>query len=472
MSIDIEWAKQEMERTGKKNCNKDFVYYSYNNTQGVSYADCSSLVKSSNGVKVLWESSLGKSITIYSNGVEIKKEIKNYKKEKGGILVLEDCEIKISTLRQGCFRTIPGVPRIDQKDYNFEYDINQMVKGVKIIDKHHKLGRKGYTIINDFSQKHEVTEHYLKNRSLEKISKKTKVLGDYDFIRPFINTKDYNITSGSHEHVSCTCNVCLTNIQQQAYNLVKYGFKCTECNDRVMSIGEKVMYHTLKIKSKEFLHDKKIPNSNLNRRFDFILRKDNTCIETHGIQHYKEGNHFGKVDSYKNTKLSDEEKRRYCMEKNITLIEIDTSSSDVNTIIDNINSSDLSFKIEDHEKRTIVNKVYSRILDTDSIVKDYLDLMTYTELEIKYNIGKSKLIDILQCYNVIGKRKQRHTGKNRRVKVKCINTGDVFASVGDANLWCGLKKDSGLIGMVCKGKRNTTGKHPTTGEKLYWEYVD
>ena len=58
-------------------------------------------------------------------------------------------------------------------------------------------------------------------------------------------------------------------------------------------------------------------------------------------------------------------------------------------------------------------------------------------------------------------------------KVRCINTGEVFDTMMDAARWCGLKTSSS-IGQVCNktGKQKTAGKHPITGEKLYWEFVE
>lgn len=58
-------------------------------------------------------------------------------------------------------------------------------------------------------------------------------------------------------------------------------------------------------------------------------------------------------------------------------------------------------------------------------------------------------------------------------KVRCINTGEVFETMMDAARWCGLKNAT-QIGQICnhKGKQKTAGKHPITGEKLMWEFVD
>lgn len=58
-------------------------------------------------------------------------------------------------------------------------------------------------------------------------------------------------------------------------------------------------------------------------------------------------------------------------------------------------------------------------------------------------------------------------------QVKCINTGEIFPTMMDAARWCGLKNSSS-IGQICNktGKQKTAGKHPQTGEKLMWEFVE
>lgn len=55
--------------------------------------------------------------------------------------------------------------------------------------------------------------------------------------------------------------------------------------------------------------------------------------------------------------------------------------------------------------------------------------------------------------------------------VRCINTNQIFPSVGEAAKWCNLKSRSG-INSCCRGKRKTAGKHPQTEEPLKWEYIE
>lgn len=70
------------------------------------------------------------------------------------------------------------------------------------------------------------------------------------------------------------------------------------------------------------------------------------------------------------------------------------------------------------------------------------------------------------------KMSENRKGKGGK-KVICINTGEIFNCMMDAARWCGLKT-SASIGQVCNrtGKQKTAGKHPVTGEKLYWKYYE
>lgn len=53
-------------------------------------------------------------------------------------------------------------------------------------------------------------------------------------------------------------------------------------------------------------------------------------------------------------------------------------------------------------------------------------------------------------------------------KVKCNETGDVFASIQEANRWSNTSK----VGECCKGNRVHAGTHPLTGQQLSWSYAD
>lgn len=68
------------------------------------------------------------------------------------------------------------------------------------------------------------------------------------------------------------------------------------------------------------------------------------------------------------------------------------------------------------------------------------------------------------------------TGKQaaRRRAVQCIETGQIFPTVKEASQWCNNGKDSlkSHIAAQIKGERKSCGKHPQTGQKLHWRYIN
>jgi hypothetical protein len=55
--------------------------------------------------------------------------------------------------------------------------------------------------------------------------------------------------------------------------------------------------------------------------------------------------------------------------------------------------------------------------------------------------------------------------------IKCLNTNELFPSSVEAAKMYGIKSRSNITDC-CLHKRHSAGKHPKTGEKLYWEYVE
>ena len=58
-------------------------------------------------------------------------------------------------------------------------------------------------------------------------------------------------------------------------------------------------------------------------------------------------------------------------------------------------------------------------------------------------------------------------------KVLCITTGKRFNCIKEATEYYNMKSNTKSdISKCCKGKLKSAGKHPDTGEKLKWKYVD
>lgn len=75
--------------------------------------------------------------------------------------------------------------------------------------------------------------------------------------------------------------------------------------------------------------------------------------------------------------------------------------------------------------------------------------------------------------------KQRDARANRDVssqnnpnakKIVCLETKQVFNTIKDASLWCNVS-DTSIIAYL-KGRSKSAGKHPQTGVKLHWAYLN
>jgi len=106
---------------------------------------------------------------------------------------------------------------------------------------------------------------------------------------------------------------------EQTANSHLNGRGCSACNE---SKGEKEIMKFLVKNNLVFKRQYKFDDcKNINYLpFDFYLPKHNTCIEYHGIQHYKPVKIFGGVDSFRKTLIRDNIKFNYCLTNKINLI--------------------------------------------------------------------------------------------------------------------------------------------------------
>ena len=98
--------------------------------------------------------------------------------------------------------------------------------------------------------------------------------------------------------------------------------------------------------------------------------------------------------------------------------------------------------------------------------------------ENKENNKANNLEWCTQKYNInYGTRTQRHSEsikgsrhpKSR--KVQCITTGRKFNCIKEAGEYYYIKSHDHIT-KCCQGKCKSCGKHPVTGEKLIWKYID
>lgn len=63
-----------------------------------------------------------------------------------------------------------------------------------------------------------------------------------------------------------------------------------------------------------------------------------------------------------------------------------------------------------------------------------------------------------------------------KIKVICLNTSEIFDSISDAYKWatgrCDVANVGTRIGACCRGEAITAYRHPDTGERLTWAYLE
>lgn len=458
----VEWAKEEMIRTGKNNCKKEFVYFNKDKHGNIFYRDLSRLPKKSNGKYIDWKNT-NKSIIvlfIYDDIYEAEVSFKEYKGTHNIITLKykeEEQELSVSHL---CYRSHISIVG-QRRPHNY------------IPEKGKSLYEKEYWLVDYVKDINELKKHSPKSKN----------------------------------KIVCKCPKCAHEFKKQVAILTRDDFKCPYCGTGT-SYPEKFLMAYFKCKNIKFEHQK-IEKTLKNRRFDFYLPEEDIYIEAHGMQHYNENKIW-----YKNTLEQDVAKREWSNKNSKTLIEIDCRYSEYEFIRNSINTSILDSISEFEEKYIrdeIVNlssydfKHISELYEkykSSYIVSNITDINQRTILDCLRKIGvdtsnkgltgkkqidDSIIIDLYKneksIYKVSAILKYSSSSvcrvlednniakRGNFVQVRCINTGRVFPSIKDGATWCGLKT-SFNISTVCNGKRNSAGKHPETGEPLRWEYVD
>ena len=285
-------------------------------------------------------------------------------------------------------------------------------------------------------------------------------------IRPYlVDTEQAKEISPHHrESVLFKCPECNRKKLMKSGDLIRYGITCPTCS-KGTSYPELFFMSYLEAKNIEYEYQVKFDNLE-GRIFDFSITIDNKdyLVECNGLAHYDKQANSGVWD-YEYTKQSDRDKEKYCNDNNINLIWLDCRKSDFsfikqtiknNNVLPDINNKDIGNMLKIIEK----NRRYPVAEIIELYTKKGLSTIQIGE---KFKLSHATIGNILKRNNV-------KTRVNLK-RVRCVNTGEEFESTVKASEWCGLKYGT-TIGYVCNGGRNYAGKHPITGEKLTWEYVD
>ena len=287
-----------------------------------------------------------------------------------------------------------------------------------------------------------------------------------EYVREYLVDVEESKTIGAYtaKKVKANCPHCGKIRVTLARDLTNLTFSCKICS-KGTSYPELLFISYLEAKNIPYETQVTYPNLK-GRIFDFRVTIQGVVylVETHGLQHYEDINRGVWRDAYSNTLESDNAKRQYCIDNNISLIELDCRKSEFELIKNEINSNTVLPSIDANEVKKIL-----KLLETNKSYDTKLIKKLYSEGETTTSIGDKLGISYQTVNRILRRNGIKIKGTSKR-KVRCVNTGVVYESVSQAARESNISSIS--IGKVCNKKRGYNSVGKLNGEKLYWEYVD
>lgn len=272
----------------------------------------------------------------------------------------------------------------------------------------------------------------------------------------------------SNAKVMFVCPNCKNEIKRVINNVSKRGLKCNLCSDGV-SYPNKVMGNILEQLKVKYVSEYIIKPEKY--KYDFFIPDRNIIIEMHGKQHYEECTLTSRT--LDEEVLNDKNKYDYAIKHGVEIyIVVNCSVSNIEYIKNNILNTEfkniydldcIDWKLcELHSSGSMITKS-AELYNNGCTVKDIMN---------KLNASKSGVTSWLNTAEHIGliKWDKHNSFKDLRKQVVLVNTGEQFDSLTKAG-----KKyhvDYHGISSACKNKKEYCGKHPETGEKLRWMYLE
>lgn len=324
------------------------------------------------------------------------------------------------------------------------------------------------------------------------LKKEDSLAYNFPNIARMIAISENNLTFNDCFNISCysgkkfyfKCLYCgiVSNKKIRLSELVIRKGYCKYCSDG-LSIPEKFMSNILKQLNIDFQTqlNKSTFNWCKNYRYDFYILSLNMIIETHGGQHYEEGNQFKKTleeeqanDRYKKHLAKLNRIKRY--------YQVDCRKSELEYIKNNIIKSlghlfdlskvdwELAYIKSQKSKCIEAWELWNSGIHSTTKIGKILDLNCVT---ISTYLKKGK--ELGKCnytYEIAQKEKGRmNSSKNcsSSKKIICITTKQLFYCMNDASVYYNCNTSG--ISMCCKGKRKSCGKLED-GTPLVWRYIN
>lgn len=359
-----------------------------------------------------------------------------------------------------------------------------IVKQIEISVGSNGYHNKGYEYVCDICKyKGIISESNLQKNQGCKVCGGSRVVTNFtdiatlhpDKIEYFFNPEDAKkFALKSNKKADFKCSICGDKIKNKVVSTyTNTPPLCAKCRD-TMSYPERVLYTVFKHAKLQFKHDVKTDWSQ-NKRYDFIL-ENKIIVETHGAQHYTKP--FTNGRTIKEERLNDAHKKVIAQEHNYEYIELDCSKSDFKYIKNSIISSKLNTilgfsdgdweKVEEEAlkpKWIEVAEIWNSGIKSITRISNLLSINPRTIASYLKKCSELGICD----YDPI---QQRNIPSNKRgnpKKVICLNNNYIFNKMCQATKWANGNKH---IFQCCKGVREYAGKHPVTGEKLQWMYLN
>lgn len=473
-NININWAKDEMERTDKKYCNRDFVYYvmrgeKYDNR--IDAVNLSTLPIENNGVN--WNSVKDHAVTLYFDGKLYDLKITSNQNEKRQVGILLNGVEGVShdsNIKKIKFSTY--IP-MQKTTYKYKYNIGDVVEfeesKFKILEQKQLKGGKvknktGYLIeCLDCGYIHDKRQSSLDlKRGCACCTCRIVVKGinNANYLYPHIKQYLVNESDGDiltpydvHKPIKTKCPNCnYVNDKSRMFMLCK-EFKCTQCMSG--SRGERVISNMLKNGGYDYK-----PQLTIESYFyDFYIPSLNMLLEIDGEQHRQEVKHF--QVSLKEQQKIDKKKEELAISLGYKFkrIAVDTYES-IESIVEKMDFIEFD-----------KDNLYDYLLDNQlmDFVELYNNGVPMNQIQIVLKKHKARITYLANLASTLGlieynkeDSKYRHSIK----KVRCVQTGELFDSITEAK----NEYNAHNIGRVCSGQSSYSGTLPD-GTPLTWEYV-
>ena len=284
----------------------------------------------------------------------------------------------------------------------------------------------------------------------------------------------YRLKPHSNKKIIAICPDCNTEKETTVNNLFVRGFSCNVCGDGI-SVPEKFFNNLLMLSNIKYESQKRF-DWNKSRRYDFYLPENNTIIEIHGGQHYKQAYKQIKLESVIKNDLF---KREKALENGISdYIEIDCSISLLENLKENITKSlkgkikikddiweqawmlsqnsltVMSWGMWEKEKKT-VNEISKELNVEASTIRRYL--------RQGVRLGKCNYDGEIEILKNQAKASESRKRKIEQLDLKTLEVIKVYESIAEAAFELGVNHSN--ISKVCNGKRETAYGYA-------WKYLE